>query len=370
MKLADLHYDLPPELIAQRAVEPRDHSRLLVLDRAGGERTQATFRDLPRWLPSGALLVVNNTRVLPARLRLRRPTGGKVDGLFLHEESAGVWHLMMTPAGRLRAGERLTFEDDDRALQLIARVDDMTWSASPDPPGDAHAILMKAGHTPLPPYIRRDANAASPPVEPPPTGYPVVPPGDTSPHQTAHPADADRYQTVYAKRPGAVAAPTAGLHFTPRLMDELRAARFGFTSVTLHVGAGTFLPVRCANLEDHPMHAEWYDCSPTTAEAINAARDARRPIVAVGTTSVRVLETVADDAGRIVPGSGWTRLLIYPPYRFRAVDALVTNFHLPESTLLAMLFAFAGREGILAAYAEAIHAGYRFYSYGDAMLIL
>ncbi len=347
MLLSELQYDLPPELIAQNPVDRRDASRLMVLDRTTGTIRHGVFSQLPTVLPPGCLLVVNDTKVLPARLRMHRASGGKVEGLYLQESPAGGWEVMLTGAGRLREGEELVFELGARRLRLLERIDAGVWRAEPVPGGPTVEILAECGRPPLPPYIARK--------------------GELSEKQAA--SDSERYQTIYASRPGAVAAPTAGLHFTPELFEQLDAADMRRTTVTLHVGAGTFAPIRCENLADHPMHAEWYSCPTGTADAVNAARSEGRPIVAVGTTSVRVLETRADESGRISPGEGWTRMFIYPPYRFKAVDAMVTNFHLPGSTLLAMVFALAGRENVLAAYNEAIRERYRFYSYGDAMLI-
>jgi S-adenosylmethionine:tRNA ribosyltransferase-isomerase len=417
VKKSELEYHLPPERIAQVPAARRDESRLLVLDRATGRRRHETFNRLPELLPPGALLVMNDTRVLPARLQLRRATGGRVDGLFLREPVPGQWEVMVTDAQRLKPGEVLSIESSDRTLRLLERVEAGVWRTEPQPLGDSAAILAECGLPPLPPYIRRqygpgphrrDAGATPEGGHParPASGQDARPPEVFPPDAAAAPGpdpqlDVERYQTIYAARPGAIAAPTAGLHFTPLLLETLRAQGFETAFVTLHVGVGTFAPIRCEDLAEHEMHAEWYDCPPETAAAVNAARAAGRPIVAVGTTSVRVLESVArcppatanppsapprwppavlsqpeaagplkETVGPLAPGTGWTRLFIYPPCRFRAVDALLTNFHLPGSTLLAMVFAFAGRARVLAAYEEAIRREYRFYSYGDAMLLL
>ena len=347
MLISELQYDLPRERIAQQPADRRDASRLLMLDRRTGHVRHEVFERLAAVLPPRCLLVLNDTRVLPARLRMRRATGGKVEGLYLHEVEPGLWEVMLRGAGRFRPGEELGFAGSERRLRLRERVGAGVWRAEPLPGGEALAILAEVGLPPLPPYIER--------------------PGDVPADQAAR--DAERYQTIYAAKPGAVAAPTAGLHFTPEVFRQLDEAGVRRVTVTLHVGVGTFAPIRCEDLADHRMHAEWYACPPAAADAVNAARSEGRAIVAVGTTSVRVLETCADETGRVLAGEGWTRLFIYPPYRFRAVDAIVTNFHLPGSTLLAMVFAFAGRQNVLTAYNEAIRAGYRFYSYGDAMLI-
>ncbi len=374
MLVSELQYDLPPDLIAQHPAERRDQSRLLVLRRVPAAVEHRTFTDLPDLLPPGALLVLNDTRVLPARLHMHRRTGGRIEGLFLHEE-AGAWQVMLTGAGRLRPGELLQIDGSSRTLRLLQRTEPGVWQAEPVPAGNAVPILNEVGHPPLPPYIAR-ATGTEPAARKSDLGNQnsEIPPHPSATRDTQSAIDerhdVERYQTIYARVPGAVAAPTAGLHFTPEVFDRLDQRGIHRVHVTLHVGVGTFAPIRVESLADHPMHAEWYECSPETAAAVNNARRDGRPVVAIGTTSVRVLESCASPGGAVTPGSGWTRIFIYPPYRFRAVDILLTNFHLPGSTLLALVFAFAGREQILHAYDEAIRARYRFYSYGDAMLIL
>lgn len=353
MRTSELQYDLPAELIAQEPALQRDAGRLLVLDRSTGTLRHEVFARLPRLLPPKALLVMNDTRVLPARLYMVRRSGGRVEGLFLREAEVGAWEIMLTGSGRLKTGEELQIDGSSRRLRLTRRAKAGVWFAEPVPAGPAVDVLAECGHPPLPPYIRRGAQD-----------------GRAAGKDEREELDRDRYQTVYARRPGAVAAPTAGLHFTPAVLTELRTIGIETCFLTLHVGVGTFAPIRCDDLADHEMHAEWYDCPVATAEAVSAARAQGRPVVAVGTTSARVLETCADESGRVTAASGWTRLFIYPPYRFKIVNGMVTNFHLPGSTLLAMLFAFAGREAILNAYNEAIRERYRFYSYGDAMLVL
>lgn len=357
MLRSELHYDLPPERIAQQPVEPRDAARLLVLHRDTGRIEHRVFRDIVEYLSPGDLLVVNDTRVLPARFFGRRASGGRIECLFLRAEPDG-WRVLLRPATRLRVGEYLQIERSDVKLELLARAESGEWRVATRPPVDPLALLDTVGEAPLPPYIRRAGGAT--------------------------PFDRERYQTVYARTPGAVAAPTAGLHFTPALLDQLAARGIEQASVTLHVGVGTFAPIKCDDLRDHAMHAEWYEISADAAARWNACRDRRGRVVAVGTTAARVLEAVAAETAalnesqapraapfpRLAARSGWTRIFIYPPYRFRGLDALVTNFHLPESTLLALVMALAGREAILAAYREAVGQGYRFYSYGDAMLIL
>jgi S-adenosylmethionine:tRNA ribosyltransferase-isomerase len=314
-----------------------------------------------------------------------------VEGLFLHEPEPGTWELMLTESRRLRPGESLALGASQQQLRLTANHGAGIWRAQPVPAGNAYTILHQYGRPPLPPYIKRSEPGALA------TGWVEGGTGDerrtegqrdswtgeqrdeetrrqgdkgTTNQDESPESDAERYQTIYARQPGAVAAPTAGLHFTPQVFGALATAGIETAFVTLHVGVGTFAPIRCEDLADHPMHAEWHECPESTVAAVNAARAEGRKIVAVGTTSVRVLETCADETGRLHAGAGWTRMFIYPPYRFKAVDVMLTNFHLPGSTLLAMVFAFAGREAILTAYEEAIRQEYRFYSYGDAMLIL
>lgn len=348
MRTSDLQYELPAECIAQHPAARRDASRLLVLDKRIGAVRHEKFASLAELLPEGSLLVLNDTAVLAARLSLRRATGGRVDGLFLQEVEPGCWEVMLTGSARLKPGEELAVDGDERGLVLIERKDAGHWYVRPAGDEPSHDFLEAVGKTPLPPYIGRSKRAS----------------------EAEHADDRRRYQTVYASRPGAVAAPTAGLHFTAALFDRLKARGIATARVTLHVGVGTFAPIRADDLADHRMHAEWYDCPAVTAEAVASARAAGRPVIAVGTTSVRVLETVADERGALRAGQGWTEAFIYPPYTFKVVDGLVTNFHLPGSTLLAMVFALAGRERVLAAYNEAIEHGYRFYSYGDAMFIM
>jgi S-adenosylmethionine:tRNA ribosyltransferase-isomerase len=352
LKVADLDYTLPPELIAQRPAERRDDSRLLMVDRAGGGIRNELFGSLPDLLPAGSLLVLNDTKVLPARLRLRRHTGGRLQGLFLREHEPNHWEVMLTSARRLKPGERLELEPGGQELELLERMGEGTWRAAPVPSGPAESILARYGSAPLPPYIHRDKSTGK--------STQALPQPDD---------DLQRYQTIYARRSGAVAAPTAGLHFTPSVMKRLADMRITTAFVTLHVGVGTFAPIRVDDLAEHTMHSEYYECPVETAEAVNAARESGRPVVAVGTTSVRVLETCANEQGRITAGDGWTDIFIYPPYRYRAVDSLITNFHLPGSTLLALVFAFAGRDLTLRAYEHAVAQRYRFFSYGDAMLL-
>ena len=347
MRLEEFDYHLPPELIAQEPVEPRDASRLLVLDRRSGTTSHHWFRDLPGFLRPGDLLVFNDTRVIPARLHLRRrDTGGRAEILLLRplspeEPGRQAWEVLGRPARRLRGGVQLVSDRGGLEVTVTGvlpeglRQVELTWDARESLAG----VLERVGEIPLPPYIHRPL------------------------------ADGERYQTVYARHPGSAAAPTAGLHFTPRLLGELRAQGVEMCYLTLHVGLGTFRPIRTETVEEAVLHAEYYRVDGRAAAAVNAARERGGRVVAVGTTVVRTLETVATDEGRVREGEGWTDLFIYPGYRFRVVDALVTNFHLPRSSLLMLVCAFGGTDRVLAAYREAVARRYRFYSFGDAMFI-
>lgn len=338
-----LDYELPPDRIAQRPCEPRDAARLLVVRRATGQLEHHTFRDLPDLLASGDLLVRNDTKVLAARLLGRREwTGGKWEGLFLRQSPDGLWELMAQAGGAVRPGEWVAINPGPLRLELVSRTPEGHWLARPDRLGDPATLLAAHGRMPLPPYIRRGRADAS---------------------------DVDRYQTVFAAHPGAVAAPTAGLHFTPTVFDRLRLYGISWANVTLHVGPGTFQPIRADDYRDHVMHSEWGELPEATVEAISNCRTGGGKVVAVGTTTVRVLETVAA-SGPLRPWSGETTIYIHPPFPFRAVDALITNFHLPRSTLLLLVAAFAGVDLIREAYRVAVAENYRFYSYGDAMMIV
>lgn len=337
MRADDFDYQLPKGLIAQHPVEPRDHARLMVLHRGSGTLEHRRFYELPGYLREGDVLVVNESKVFPARLLGRRSSGGKVELLLLRRLEGDLWEALARPGRRVRPGEKLYFREGVTG-EVVERTEDGKRVVKFS--GDLGA-LRRLGQVPLPPYIRR------PPV----------------------PEDEERYQTVYAKVEGSVAAPTAGLHFTEELLGKLREEGVRIVPVVLHVGPGTFRPVE-GEVSEHRMEPEYYEITGEAADAINEARVRGGRVVAVGTTSVRVLETVADEEGRVRPGRGLTELFIYPPYRFKAVDVLITNFHLPRSTLLMLVAAFAGRERVLEAYGEAVRLGYRFYSYGDAMLIL
>ena len=358
LKTGDFDYKLDASLIAQHPCQRRDASRLMVLDRSSGRREHRVFSDLPELLRSGDLLVLNDTRVIPAKFVCRRSGGGRVEGLFCRQIEAGRWEVLLKNASRCRPGQTLAFDRSDRfTLRLAEALGQGRWLVTVLPAEPAEVVLEAVGSTPLPHYIRRGG-------------------------EREEEADRLRYQTVYASRAGAVAAPTAGLHFTEELLAKLEQRGVRTAWLTLHVGTGTFLPVTEENPRRHKMHPEWYGLPADTAGELNAARREGRRVVAVGTTSLRVLETLGVPAavyrggGQFRPTSGWTDLFILPPAEFRAVDAMVTNFHLPRSTLLMLVAAFCqpgGTDGlkmVLDAYAEAAKMRYRFYSYGDAMLIL
>jgi len=352
MKTSQLDYELPPDLVAQEPAAVRTDSRLLVLDRAAGTLTDARFGDLARFLRRGDCLVLNDTKVLPARFLARRQTGGRLEGLFLTQSQNGLWEVMIKGGGRIRTGEEMTLLGRaDMPAETVCVLDKLSEgrclirSNGTDGP---LAILERIGLPPLPPYIKRSGRDRAD-------------------------EDRQRYQTVYARAPGAVAAPTAGLHFTTDLLAQIRHQGVEQVFLTLHVGTGTFRPVTTEDLEDHPIHAEQVLLTHQAAQAINQVRSHQGRIIAVGTTSARSLESAAvqsDTGWRVRPFEGPTSLFITPGYRFRIVDCLITNFHLPRSTLLALVAAFAGLDTTLAAYQHAIAQRYRFYSYGDAMLIL
>jgi S-adenosylmethionine:tRNA ribosyltransferase-isomerase len=367
MKTEKLRFYLPAELIAQQPLPVRSDSRLLVLDRANGSLTDSRFERLGDFLSSGDCLVLNDTKVLPARFFARRNSGAKIEGLFLTEITPGIWDVMLKGAGKIRPGEKFYISKFSRrrngdapadfcTAEIIDKKGDATYRLKIDAPAEFQTILNRIGFPPLPPYIKRDDDLAIAAV------------------------DKRRYQTVYARRPGAIAAPTAGLHFTNQLIGQLKQAGIRFAYVTLHVGTGTFKPIKTENVDDHKIHQEWVGIDAENAAIINAARENGGRIIAVGTTSTRALETAAPaasllrsktaGAAQIRAMSGSTGLFIKPGYEFKIVDAMITNFHLPKSTLLALVVAFAGLENILAAYQHAIEERYRFYSYGDAMLII
>jgi S-adenosylmethionine:tRNA ribosyltransferase-isomerase len=349
MNADDFDYPFPPELIAQEPAPSRDQSRLLILDREDGCVRHDRFQRLPEYLRAGDALVLNDTKVRPARLLGAKESGGKVEVLLVRrlegkEGEAEDWECLIPNAGRLRPESRLFFAEEVEG-RIGGRTTAGFWRLNLRRQTDLEGTLKRIGYPPLPPYIKRRGR------------------------EDLKELDLSRYQTVYARNSGAIAAPTAGLHFTPEVLEKIRGAGVRTVFLTLHVGVGTFLPVKTARVEDHRLEPEIFDLPAGTAEVLNGTKEAGGRIVAVGTTVVRTLETLSDEEGRVQPGAGRTGLFILPGHRFRAVDAMVTNFHLPRSTLLMLVSAFAGRERILAAYGEAVRERYRFYSYGDAMLI-
>lgn len=336
---SDYDYELPEELIAQTPAEPRDSSRLLVYDRATGKREHRIFRDIKEYLRPGDVLVVNNTKVLPARLYAYTKNGGKVEVLLLKRRDLNEWEVLVRPGKKAKVGTELIVSEE-LSLTVVDRTDTGERTVRFHFDGVFEDILSRLGSMPLPPYIHEKLK------------------------------DKDRYQTVYCKTDGSAAAPTAGLHFTQELLAEIRAMGVEIAEVLLHVGLGTFRPVKEEDLTHHVMHSEFYKVDERAAEIVNAAKREGRRVIAVGTTSVRTLETVADEQGMLRPCSGDTSIFIYPPYRFKCVDALITNFHLPESTLIMLVSAFMGREQCLSVYREAVEERYRFFSFGDAMMIV
>lgn len=346
--LSDYDYALPDELIAQSPLPNRADARMLVVDRGAGTIRHAHVRDLPNYLEPEDCVVVNNTKVLPARLiGTRKKTGGRWEGLFLQTGPGGLWQVIGKTRGKIRSGELVQLQTSEGRigfdLEFSAKLDDNSWIVKPLTDESTTAALERVGWVPIPPYIR--------------DGRMV-------------PEDRESYQTIYASKPGAVAAPTAGLHFSPRLFDAVKKRGTAIVPVTLHVGIGTFRPITVENLEEHPMHSEWCSISEAVVTTILARKASGGRVVAVGTTSVRVLESASDAEGKLRPFEGETSLFIRPPYRFKNVDVLLTNFHFPKSTLLILVRTFGGDELIREAYEEAVREKYRFFSYGDAMLIL
>lgn len=340
MKLSDFYYDLPQELIAQDPLEKRDNSRLMVLNKETGEITHKHFHDIIDYLNPGDCLVINNTRVIPARLMgHKEDTGAAIEVLLLKRKEEKVWETLVKPGKKARIGAKIVFGDGILTGEVIDIVEEGNRLIQFQYEGIFEEILDQLGQMPLPPYIT---------------------------HQLK---DKDRYQTVYAKHNGSAAAPTAGLHFTKELLQEIKDKGINIANVTLHVGLGTFRPVKVDNILEHHMHTEYYSIEPEEAQIINEVKRKGGKIISVGTTSTRTLETAADENGFIKPGSGWTDIFIYPGYRFQVVDKLITNFHLPESTLLMLVSALSSREIILNAYEQAVKEQYRFFSFGDAMFI-
>jgi S-adenosylmethionine:tRNA ribosyltransferase-isomerase len=340
LKVSDFDYELPEELIAQTPLEKRDESRLLVYHRISKQAEHKVFKDIVEYLNPGDCLVINDTKVLPARLLgEREDTGGKMEFVLLHRESDDTWRVLVKPGKRAHIGARFTFGNGLLKAEVLSATEEGGRIVRFFFEGVFEEVLDQVGIMPLPPYIHEELK------------------------------DKNRYQTVYAKYEGSAAAPTAGLHFTPELLKQLEAKGVSIARVTLHVGIGTFRPVKVENILEHTMHKEVYEITDRAVQQINDAKASGKRVIAVGTTSLRTLETVADDNGIVHSGSGETGIFIYPGYRFKVIDALITNFHLPKSTLLMLVSALAGREEILGVYREAISQRYRFFSFGDAMFI-
>lgn len=339
LKKSDFWYHLPEEQIAQTPAQPRDSSRLLVYHRDTKTIEHKIFRDVVGYLKEGDVLVVNKTRVLPARMFAYTANGGKVEVLLLKRRALDEWEVLVRPGRKCKVGVTLTV-NEELSLQVLGITESGERIVHFDYKGAFEDVLSRVGSMPLPPYIHEKL------------------------------ADPERYQTVYSKENGSAAAPTAGLHFTPELLQKIREKGVEIAEVLLHVGLGTFRPVKEENVLDHKMHSEYYEVSEEAAEIINRAKKEGRRVIAVGTTSVRTLETVAAEDGTVCACSGNTEIFIYPPYRFKCVDALITNFHLPESTLIMLVASLCSREEILGAYDVAVGEGYRFFSFGDGMLVL
>lgn len=339
MELSDFNYYLPEELIAQTPIEKRDESRLMVLDKNTGEIEHKIFRDIIDYLQPGDCLVRNNTKVIPARLYGKKETGANVEFVLLKNLEGDIWETMVRPGNKLHSGAKVIFGDGLLRAEILETLQDGTRKVKFEYDGIFNEILDKIGLVPLPPYIHESLK------------------------------DNDRYQTVYAKYEGSAAAPTAGLHFTDELLKKIEEKGISIANVTLHVGIGTFRPVKEKNIEDHQMHTEHYYIKQEDADKINKAKLSGHRVIAVGTTSCRTIETIADEKGLVKACEGDTGIYIYPGYKFKCLDALITNFHLPESTLVMLVSALAGRENILNAYNEAVKEKYKFFSFGDAMFI-
>lgn len=343
MRISDFDYHLPEELIAQEPLEKREASRMLVVDRKTGNYADEQFRDLPSFLLPGDVVVLNNTKVFPARLFGNSETGAKIEIFLVREIEGGAWETLARPARRLKPGKKIIF-GETLSAEVLERSDDGRVIVRFEADGDFDSILDQIGKTPLPPYIKRD--------------------------ETSIDTDRDRYQTVFARERGAIAAPTAGLHFTPRILEDIKAKGVTVTEITLHVGYGTFEPVRVDDLAGHRVMPEQFEIGEETARILNRAKAEKRRILAIGTTTTRALEASVTAHGRFIAERGSANLTIIPGYKFKAIDALLTNFHLPQSSLLVLVSVFAGHEIIMRAYAHAVDAEYRFYSYGDCMLIV
>ncbi|HHV97789.1 MAG TPA: tRNA preQ1(34) S-adenosylmethionine ribosyltransferase-isomerase QueA [Clostridiaceae bacterium] len=340
MKVRDFYYELPEELIAQEPLKDRSSSRLLLLNRKTGEVTHEIFKNIINYLNENDCLVINDTRVIPARLLGKKEnTGGKIEFVLLKSLGNNMWEVILKPGRRARIGSRFVFGDGLLKAEVIDIIEDGNRIVKFEYEGIFEQILDKIGIIPLPPYITKQLN------------------------------DAERYQTVYSEKKGSAAAPTAGLHFTKELLEEIRSKGISIAKITLHIGLGTFRPVKVENVEEHHMHSEYYSINEEASTTINSVKKKGGRIIAVGTTSCRVLETVGNEKGYIEPKEGYTDIFIYPGYKFKVIDGLITNFHLPESTLIMLVSAFAGYENTMNAYKIAVKEKYRFFSFGDAMFI-
>ena len=341
LKKSDFYFDLPQELIAQDPLEDRSASRLLVLNRKTGAVEHHTFREITNYVRSGDCLVLNNTKVIPARLMgVKEDTGAAIEVLLLKRRDNDVWETLVKPGKKAGPGAKIVFGDGCLRAEVLDVEEEGNRLIRFDYEGIFEEVLDRLGEMPLPPYITHKLQ------------------------------DKNRYQTVYAKYEGSAAAPTAGLHFTEELLAQIEEMGVNIAYVTLHVGLGTFRPVKADNILEHHMHSEHYEVTPETAELINRTKESGGRVICVGTTSCRTVESAADESGRVQPGCGDTEIFIYPGYRFKVLDCLITNFHLPESTLVMLVSALAGRENVLAAYREAVEERYRFFSFGDAMLVI
>lgn len=341
MNLKDFYFDLPEELIAQEPLAKRDASRLLVLDKVSGELWHKSFKDILHYLKKGDCLILNNTRVIPARLYgVKKDTGSSIEFLLLKRIDIDTWEVILKPGKKAKLGTKFIFGNGELEAEVLDIIEDGNRIVRFKYEGVFETVLDRLGNMPLPPYITKRLE------------------------------DKERYQTVFSKYEGSAAAPTAGLHFTLELLDEIKQMGVSIAYVTLHVGLGTFRPVKVNNILEHKMHSEYFEISQEASDTINRAKAEGGKIISVGTTSTRTVESMADDYGHVKAGSGWTDIFIYPSYKFKVIDGLITNFHLPESTLLMLVSALAGREHILNAYNAAVQEKYRFFSFGDAMLII
>lgn len=340
MKTSDFYYELPQELIAQEPLKDRSASRLMTLDKESGAICHKHFYDIADMLNKGDTLILNDTKVLPARLYgVKEETGGAIEFLLLHKHTLDTWEVILKPGRRAKPGARFVFGSGELKAEIIDIINDGNRLVKFEYEGVFEGVLDKLGEMPLPPYITKKLE------------------------------DKDRYQTVYAKHPGSAAAPTAGLHFTPELMQKIRDKGVNIGYVTLHVGLGTFRPVKADNVDEHKMHSEFYILPKETAELVNRTKAAGKRVISVGTTATRTLETCGMKNSELKEASGWTDIFIYPGKKFNVIDALITNFHLPESTLIMLVSALAGKENVMKAYEEAVKERYRFFSFGDAMFI-